>query len=187
MKRVLLLALAAAGALSLAACSRSASVAPGGNPALVHHSDDAKGQNVFPETRPATGKRVFIFDPKDTAWAAYDENGHRVKTGRASGGNSWCEDIGRACKTAVGKFTVYAKKGEECQSSRYPLETNGGSPMPHCMHFYKGYAIHGAYHVPDYNASHGCIRVTPSAAQWLNNDFMRVGTTVIVEPYGHSF
>jgi lipoprotein-anchoring transpeptidase ErfK/SrfK len=47
----------------------------------------------------------------------------------------------------------------------------------------KGYAIHGSYELPDYNASHGCIRITPVVAQWLNENYIDVGTTVIILPY----
>ncbi len=144
---------------------------------------DQKGRFYFPETRPATGKKVFVFDPKATAWAAYDAEGHLVKTGSASGGRDYCEDVGHPCRTVTGTFQVYSKKGEECTSSVYPIETNGGARMPYCMHFYQGYSIHAAYDVPNYNASHGCIRVLPGAARWLNQDFMNVGTTVIVKPY----
>lgn len=144
---------------------------------------DTKGRYYFPETRPATGKKVFIFDPKATAWAAYDGNGHRVKTGSASGGKDFCEDIGRSCHTVTGTFRVYSKKGEDCTSSLYPVETGGGARMPYCMHFNGGYSIHAAYEVPNWNASHGCIRVLPAAAKWLNQDFIDIGTTVIVKPY----
>lgn len=144
---------------------------------------DSKGNFVFPEQRPATGKKVFVFDPKATAWAAYDAEGHRVKTGSASGGSDYCDDIGRSCRTVTGTFKVYSKKGEDCKSSLYPIETNGGAKMPYCMHFHGGYSIHAAYEVPNANVSHGCVRVLPSAAKWLNENFMNVGTTVIVEPY----
>ncbi|NDH09759.1 MAG: L,D-transpeptidase, partial [Gammaproteobacteria bacterium] len=67
--------------------------------------------------------------------------------------------------------------------SLYPVETGGGARMPYCMHFYEGYSIHAAYDVPNHNASHGCVRVLPDAARWLNQDFINVGTTVIVKPY----
>ncbi|STX51843.1 enhanced entry protein EnhA [Legionella busanensis] len=149
----------------------------------MHHSFDTKGSNYFPEKRQATGRRVFIFDPKATAWAAYDEAGNRVKTGSASGGKDFCEDTGRGCRTITGRFSVYSKKGPDCKSSLYPIETGGGALMPYCMHFSGSYSIHGAYEVPNYNASHGCIRVLPSAAQWLNQNFLNVGSTVIVNPY----
>lgn len=149
----------------------------------AHHSSDSKGSGHFPEKRAATGRKTFVFDPKIHAWAAYDAQGNRIKTGRASGGADWCDDVGRSCRTVVGKFRVYSKKGEECRSSKYPIETNGGAKMPYCMHFHGGYSIHAAYDVPNGNASHGCIRVLPSAAQWLNQNFIDVGTTVEVKPY----
>lgn len=146
-------------------------------------NSDTKGSSYFPEKREATGKKVFIFDPKATAWAAYDAQGNRVETGSASGGRDFCDDIGRPCRTVTGTFHVYSKKGEECKSSIYPIETNGGAKMPYCMHFSGGYSIHAAYEVPNYNASHGCIRVLPGAAKWLNENFIDVGTTVVVKPY----
>ncbi len=144
---------------------------------------DDKGNNYFPIKRQATGKKVFIFDPQATSWAAYDQQGNRIKTGSASGGKDYCPDIGRSCHTVTGTFNVYSKKGMDCQSSIYPIETHGGAKMPYCMHFHQGYSIHAAYEVPNYNASHGCIRVLPSAAKWLNEDFINIGTTVVVKPY----
>ena len=146
-------------------------------------SSDTKGSFYFPATREATGHKVFIFDPKATAWAAYDAQGNRIETGSASGGKDFCEDVGHPCRTVTGTFHVYSKKGPECTSNLYPIETHGGARMPYCMHFSGGYSIHAAYEVPNYNASHGCIRVLPGAAQWLNQNFMDVGTTVIVKPY----
>lgn len=144
---------------------------------------DTRGQGNFPAHREATGRKVFIFDPKAAAWAAYDREGNLVKTGSASGGKDFCEDVGRGCRTTTGVFHVYSKKGPDCRSSIYPIETGGGARMPYCMHFNGGYSIHAAYEVPGYNTSHGCIRVLPSAAKWLNEDFVNIGTTVIVKPY----
>lgn len=146
-------------------------------------ASDHKGSSYFPEKREPTGRKVFVFDPKATAWAAYDAQGNRVNTGSASGGKDFCEDVGRGCRTVTGSFRVYSKKGEECTSSLYPVETHGGAKMPYCMHFHGGYSIHAAYEVPNYNASHGCIRVLPSAAKWLNQNFIDIGTTVVVKPY----
>ncbi len=146
-------------------------------------SSDTKGSSYFPMKREATGNKVFIFDPKATAWAAYDREGNRVKTGSASGGKDFCEDVGRGCRTVTGNFRVYSKKGPDCTSSVYPIETGGGAKMPYCMHFSGGYSIHAAYEVPNYNASHGCIRVLPGAAKWLSENFVDVGTSVVVKPY----
>ncbi len=86
------------------------------------------------------------------------------------------------CRTAVGSFKVFEKGGPDCKSNEFPLP-DGGAKMPYCMHFHDGEAIHAAYDVPTYNASHGCIRVLPSAAKWLNENFIDVGTEVIVKSY----
>ena len=145
---------------------------------------DSKGFGFFADLIPATGGRIFIFDPNYNAWATYDEQGYLINTGRASGGKLYCPDIGRACRTIVGTFRVLSKEGPNCISHKFPLETHGGAPMPYCMYFSgKGYAVHGSGDVPDYNASHGCIRVTPTAAKWLNEEFMTIGTRVVVLPY----
>jgi lipoprotein-anchoring transpeptidase ErfK/SrfK len=125
---------------------------------------------------------TFTFNPNTLRWKAVDDRGHVVRTGRASGGKHYCRDSHKHCKTPSGVFHVWSKGGSGCKSSRYPIG-RGGSPMPWCMFFSKYYAIHGSYDVPNYNASHGCIRVSPSDANWLSHHFIRVGTTVIVKPY----
>lgn len=130
----------------------------------------------------ATGNTTFIFNPNDLNWGAYDENGTLVNYGRASGGKQYCPDIGRRCKTPIGSFSVYRKGSGDCRSSIYPVG-KGGALMQYCMFFRGGYAIHGSDDVPNRNASHGCIRVLPSAAKWLNEQFMRIGTKVIIHAY----
>lgn len=137
----------------------------------------------FAKTRPATGNKVLIVDPNIPAWAAYDAEGNLVKTGRASAGMDYCPDLRRSCRTVTGTFKIYSKKGANCKSSIFPLATHGGAPMPYCMHFYKGYALHGSYQVEDYDASHGCVRMIPSSAKWLSENFVEIGTTVIILPY----
>ncbi|ARB91392.1 L,D-transpeptidase [Legionella longbeachae] len=151
------------------------------------YQDDTRGQNVFPATWNVKGKKLFVFDPNADAWAAYDAQGNRVMTGSASGGRDKCPDSDQSCRTVVGTFAVFNKKGADCKSNEYPLARDGhvagGAKMPYCMHFHDGYAIHAAYEVPKYNTSHGCIRVLPGAAKWLNENFIDVGTTVLVLPY----
>jgi lipoprotein-anchoring transpeptidase ErfK/SrfK len=52
---------------------------------------------------------------------------------------------------------------------RYYSRRYHGSPMPHSVFFYKGYAIHGTDQVRQLGrpASHGCIRLHPSHAARL--------------------
>ena len=146
---------------------------------------EARAAGYFPATRPATGHKIFIFSPQAHAYAAYDANGNRVRTGKASGGQDFCPDIGQPCRTATGTYRVNAKGDADCISHIFPIETGGGAPMPYCMKFGgQGFAIHGSYDVPeDSNASHGCIRVTPESARWLSQNFVDIGTTVYVMPY----
>lgn len=176
MKRIIILFGMAIFLMSVTSCSYFTHDPDGDN--------DTKGINYFPATRPATGNKVFIFDPQYHAWAVYNASGHRVNTGKASGGSVYCPDLGRGCRTIVGRFRIISKGNSNCISHSFPIETSGGAPMPYCMYFgSKGYAIHGSYHVPNYNASHGCIRITPMVAEWLNTRFMNIGSTVIVLPY----
>lgn len=125
---------------------------------------------------------TFIFNPNTLTWKAVDANGQVIRTGRGSGGRSYCPDTHRGCKTPSGVFRVVSKGGAGCRSSRFPIG-RGGSPMPYCMFFSKNYAIHGSYEVPNHNASHGCVRVTPKDANWLSHHFVKVGTKVVIKPY----
>lgn len=125
---------------------------------------------------------TFIFYPSKLKWTAVNSNGKVVRSGRASGGKGYCSDIRRSCRTPVGTYSVISKGGADCKSSRYPVG-RGGAKMPYCMFFSKYYAIHGSYELPNYNASHGCIRIAPSEARWLQHNFVSIGTTVVVKPY----
>lgn len=137
----------------------------------------------FPYLITATGKRTFIFNPNTYSWAAYDEKGQLVKQGPASGGAKFCKDINENCQTPDGAFNVIRKYGPKYKSSIFPVETKGGAPMPYAMFFYRGDAIHGSNYVPAANVSHGCIRILPADAEWLNKDFLDIGSMVIVYPY----
>lgn len=137
---------------------------------------------IFPFSSAYSAGNTFIFNPNSLSWKAINEDGKVVRTGKGSGGRKYCADIRRGCKTPSGVYRVVSKGGAGCRSSRYPLG-GGGAPMPYCMFFSKNYAIHGSYDVPNYNASHGCIRVQPSDARWLSSSFMKIGTKVVIKPY----
>jgi lipoprotein-anchoring transpeptidase ErfK/SrfK len=125
---------------------------------------------------------TFVFNPKTLTWKALDDSGKVVRVGKGSGGRSYCPDIRRGCKTPSGVYRIISKGSSSCRSSRYPVG-KGGAPMPYCMFFSRYYAIHGSHDVPSYNASHGCVRVTPASARWLSQNFIRIGTQVIIQSY----
>lgn len=112
-------------------------------------------------------------------WKAINNSGKVVRSGRASGGKSYCPDVHRACRTPTGTFSIWSKGSASCKSSIYP-KPYGGAPMQYCMFFSKKYAIHGSNDVPNHNASHGCVRVTPSDALWLSKNFAHIGTKVVI-------
>jgi hypothetical protein len=47
------------------------------------------------------------------------------------------------------------------------------------LYFIDGYAIHGAPSVPEYNASHGCVRISIASSLWFY-DAVKNGTPVIL-------
>ena len=133
----------------------------------------------FPAHKQTNGKKLILVNLSSQAFGAYDASGQLIHWGPVSGGKGYCPDVGRNCNTAIGSFKVYRKQGPECISSKFPIETNGGAPMPYCMHFNGGYALHGST-LPGYHASHGCVRLFFEDAKWLNQDFINIGTNVIV-------
>jgi hypothetical protein len=75
--------------------------------------------------------------------------------------------------TPKGRFSVY----REVDGYRHaPLGT-----LYRPKYFHEGVAVHGFTDVPAYPASHGCVRVTYPAMDWLwSGDFMTLGTPVWV-------
>lgn len=124
----------------------------------------------FPEYGDATGNRYIVISLSKHAFGAYNENGQLQYWGPISGGKNYCPDVRRGCRTPTGYFAIYNKGGAGCASSKYPIG-RGGAPMPYCMFFHGGYALHGSYDVPGYHASHGCVRMYKDDAKWLNKVF----------------
>lgn len=133
----------------------------------------------FPKQISAPGERIILVSLDDMAWGAYESNGELERWGPTSSARGYCPDIGHGCHTATGRFAIYSKEGRGCYSRKFPVG-RGGAPMPYCMFFYGGFALHGSYEVPGYNASHGCLRIFVDDAEWLNEEFTDISTPVIV-------
>ncbi len=73
--------------------------------------------------------------------------------------------------TPTGSFRVYRKARG--------WETSDLGRLYNSQYFVGGYAIHGSLSVPNYPASHGCVRLTMSAAEWFP-DHVSIGTPVYV-------
>jgi hypothetical protein len=135
------------------------------------------------------GEKTIYVNQKELAWAAYDEEGELIWWGPISSGISTCRGALGTCETPSGSFRIVRKQGEECISTAFPrrLDGNhGGAVMPYCMHFYRGFALHGSPEVPGYKASHGCVRMFTEDARWLNENFINTaeetgkGTRVVL-------
>lgn len=145
----------------------------------------------FPKNIPASGEKVVLVDPEELAWGAYDTDGVLLRWGPVSAGANFCKDLERECHTHSGSFRVYSLGSSDCFSTKFPLP-DGGAPMPYCMYFENGQALHGEPNgLPGYNASHGCVRMYVNDAEWLRYDFIEGptasnsyrGTKILVKTY----
>lgn len=142
----------------------------------------------FPLKIKAPNRKLIIVNQDLLAIGAYNPDGHLAYWGPISSGKDYCRDIRRSCRTITGVYYVFNKKGYQCRSNIYPVG-RGGSHMPYCMFFYKGFALHGSNQVRGYRDSHGCVRLITRDAKWLNEHFMQViekkgdmGTKIVVLP-----
>ena len=139
----------------------------------------------------SSDEKVIMVDPEEKAWGAYDRSGLLIRWGPVSAGSNWCRDIEEACHTHPGSYRIFTLGNSSCYSTKFPLP-DGGAPMPYCMYFNNGQALHGEPNgLPGYNASHGCVRLYVNDAEWLRYDFVEGpnsdnefrGTRVIVNDY----
>ncbi|MCC5791821.1 MAG: L,D-transpeptidase [Legionellaceae bacterium] len=158
--------------------------------AIPKHLDRLSIYDVapFPRYIEPTGEKSIYISKKNMAWAAYDEDGELLWWGPISDGKANCSSA-EGCKTPSGSFRVIRKQDIECISTAFPRRADGnhgGAAMPYCMHFFRGYALHGSDTLPGYPDSHGCVRMFTEDARWLNEEFIDTpgngyqGTRVII-------
>ena len=144
----------------------------------------------FPRYVESVGEKVILISQKKLAWAAYDENGELLWWGPVSSGSRECRGVVGGCSTPTGFYRVVRKQDSDCISTAFPRRVDGdsgGALMPYCMHFFRGYALHGSEELPGFSASHGCIRMFTEDARWLNEEFIDLpggngkGTRIIID------
>jgi hypothetical protein len=143
----------------------------------------------FPKQIASLNEKTIFINQTLLAFAAYDEQGELVWWGPISPGKRDC-DSKNSCLTPSGYYRIIRKQDESCVSTVFPIadadEESGGAPMPYCMHFFRGFALHGSEEVPGYPASHGCVRLFVEDARWLNEQFIDTpsrgtqGTRVVI-------
>jgi hypothetical protein len=145
----------------------------------------------FPRYIKPTGEKTIYVSQKQLAWGAYDAQGELIWWGPVSSGSAQCSEAMGGCKTPTGSFRVIRKQDIDCISTAFPIRPNGengGAIMPFCMHFFRGFALHGSEVIPGFRDSHGCVRMFIEDALWLNEEFVEVpgeggvkGTRVVVD------
>ncbi|KTD04194.1 enhanced entry protein EnhA [Legionella geestiana] len=145
----------------------------------------------FPRYIESSGEKTIYVSQKQLAFGAYDADGELLWWGPISPGIEYCPGVRGGCHTPTGYFRVIRKQDDSCVSTVFPRRSNGvngGAQMPWCMHFFRGYALHGSSEVPGFPASHGCVRMFVEDARWLNEDFIDLpggggatGTRVIID------
>ena len=127
---------------------------------------------LFAALQTAQAGKKIVVDLNEQEAYAY-EDGHLLFHGWVSTGKP-----GR--RTPTGRFRVLEKDLHHV-SSKYP-EPNGGARMDYMLRLTNyGVAMHLGY-VPNYPASHGCIRMENGFAQKMYN-WASVGTPVIIRGY----
>lgn len=129
-----------------------------------------------------TSEKVVLVDPNVHAWGAYACDGTLIKAGLVTAGADYCPDLHRKAHTHPGVFRISRLGDASCKSHIFPLG-KGGAPMPYCMFFNKGQALHGSHELAEDNLSHGCVRLHVSDAEWIRYNFAQIGTKVIVKAY----
>ncbi|GAA4736440.1 hypothetical protein GCM10023216_32130 [Isoptericola chiayiensis] len=140
------------------------------------NTEAALDDGVRPSPVSSSGKVVEIDLDRQLLLAV--EDGRVVRTFNASSGNGETfEAKGRTYRatTPTGTYAVYMERDYLHEST---LELGS---MYRPKYFTGGIAVHGSGSIPPYPASHGCIRVSNSAMNWLWDSWgMPQGTTVVV-------
>jgi lipoprotein-anchoring transpeptidase ErfK/SrfK len=139
-------------------------------------TQEALDRGVRPTPVSSSGKVVEIDLDRQLLLAV--EDGRVVRTFNASSGNGEeFEALGRTYRanTPRGTFAIYMERDYLHEST---LELGA---MYRPKYFTGSIAVHGSPSIPPVPASHGCVRVSNSAMNWLWDTWgIPKGTTVVV-------
>lgn len=139
-------------------------------------TQSAADKGVAPQAQSSSGKVLEIDVDRQLVMAV--EDGKVVKVINASSGNGETYEAKGSTYTAYtprGSFAVYREENRMYSSS---LELGD---MWRPKFFTGGIAVHGSSSVPAFPASHGCIRVSNSAMDWIWDTWgAPSGTSVVV-------
>jgi hypothetical protein len=116
--------------------------------------------SIQPRRPQAVGSHFEVYLPEQVA-IVFENNAPRLITHVSTGSNKeWCE-VG-FCSTAITPSGVY-QLGRRVDG----WDTGILGQMYNPIYFNYGVAVHGAYNVPLYPASHGCVRLPMHIAKYF--------------------
>jgi len=149
-----------------AGISRTGTVGPATQAALA--------SGVVPQHRSTSGYVIEVNLADDLVMFVTNGKVGYVLNTSTGGGYSYTEDgITSVAVTPVGQFQMYR------QVNGMVIDSLGALWRP--KFFDAGFAIHGDSFVPPYPVSHGCVRVSNEAIDWIwANNLAPIGTSVWV-------
>lgn len=136
----------------------------------------ALDDGVRPQAHSSSGKAVEIDLDRQLLMTVEDGKVTRIINASSGNGDTY-EAKGRTyhANTPRGSYAVYMERNGMHEST---LELGS---MYRPKYFSGGYAVHGSGSIPPYPASHGCVRVSNAAINWLWDSWgMPKGTPVIL-------
>lgn len=156
---------AGSAATTTATPAPAADQAGAAGPALGEASAPARKEAPLP-AGPSRRLSIHLGSQRFT----YAEGGQAVRTGPVSSGR-------RGYGTPAGSYRVLSKQRHKV-SSRYAGSDGRPASMPYAIQFRSNYFIHQG-RLPGYAASHGCVRLRGSDAQFLFSR-LRPGDPVLI-------
>jgi N-acetylmuramoyl-L-alanine amidase len=131
-------------------------------------------RNLRYQARSASGNLVEINLARDLLTIV--RNGRPFETINTSTGGGytyWSDGYAAVARTPIGVFRI--------MRSVNGLDISPLGQLWRPRYFYNGYAIHGGAYVPPIPVSHGCVRVSNKAMDWIwASNIMPIGTRVWV-------
>ena len=131
----------------------------------------ALAQAVQPQPQSSSGYVIEV--NLNTDLVMFVNNGQILYTLNTSTGGGYTYGDGTVAITPMGHFHIYKA------SNGLVVDSLGALWRP--RYFTGGYAIHGDTNVPPVPVSHGCVRVSDEAINWIwTANLAPIGTTVWV-------
>ncbi len=137
-------------------------------------TEGALARGVLPHPRSTSGYVVEVDLEDDLLMFVTNGKLDYVLNTSTGGGYTYTDDgVTAVANTPVGQFQVYR------QVDGMVIDSLGQLWRP--KFFDDGFAIHGDSYVPPYPVSHGCVRVSDEAIDWIwANNLLPIGTAVWV-------